>query len=99
MNSALNTRSRFIRRAVTATAVSIGVALLPAQALFARPPKLNVGLMLPYSGTYASLGNEITDGFELGAAEHGGKLGGREIEYVTLDDESDRQKRRRTRTN
>jgi len=47
--------------------------LLPAQALFAQPPKL-----MPYSGTYASLGNETTDGFKLGAAEHGGKLGGRE---------------------
>lgn len=96
MNNALNSRSHFIRRAVVATGVSIGVALLPAQALFAQQPKLNVGLMLPYSGAYASIGNEITNGFKLGVAEHGGKLGGREIQYITLDDESDRQKRRRT---
>ena len=27
--------------------------------------KLKVGLMLPYSGTYASLGNAIENGFQL----------------------------------
>lgn len=51
--------------------------------------KIKVGLMLPYTGTYASLGNAITNGFKLYVAEQGGKLGGREVEYLTVDDESD----------
>ncbi|PLX39142.1 MAG: ABC transporter [Hyphomicrobiales bacterium] len=34
----------------------------------------NVGLLLPYSGTYAALGNDITDGFNL-ALEEAGKTG------------------------
>ena len=55
----------------------------------AQPGKLKVGLMLPYSGTYAALGVAIENGFKLRVQEQGGTLGGREIEYVKVDDESD----------
>ena len=64
---------------------------LPAP-LFAQQSKVKIGLMLPYTGTYAQLGVAITNGFKLAVAEQGGKLGGRELEYVTLDDESDPSK-------
>ena len=50
--------------------------------------KIKVGFMLPYSGTYAALGAAIENGFKLYVAEQGGKLGGREIEYFKVDDES-----------
>jgi len=55
----------------------------------AQAPKLKVGLMLPYSGTYAALGTAIENGFKLYVAEQGGKLAGREIDYYKVDDESD----------
>ncbi|HEY9222942.1 MAG TPA: ABC transporter substrate-binding protein [Variovorax sp.] len=55
----------------------------------AQQGKLKVGLMLPYSGTYTALGVAIENGFKLRVEEQGGKLGGREIEYVKVDDESD----------
>ena len=51
--------------------------------------KVKVGLMLPYTGTYAALGNAITNGFKLAIEENGGKVAGREIEYFVVDDESD----------
>ncbi|MEI8265012.1 MAG: ABC transporter substrate-binding protein [Betaproteobacteria bacterium] len=51
--------------------------------------KLKVGLMLPYTGTFAALGTAIENGFRLYVTEQGGKLGGREIEFVKVDDESD----------
>ncbi len=54
--------------------------------------KLKVGFMLPYSGTYAALGTAIENGFRLYVDEQGGKLGGREIEYVKVDDESEPSK-------
>ena len=54
----------------------------------AAADKIKVGVMLPYSGTYAALGNAIENGFELYVAEQGGKLGGRELEYFKVDDES-----------
>ncbi|HEY2818216.1 MAG TPA: ABC transporter substrate-binding protein [Casimicrobiaceae bacterium] len=74
-----------------------GAALCVAVALLAAPPasaqqKIKVGLMLPYTGTYAALGTAITNGFKLAMSEAGGKFGGHEIEYVTVDDESEPSK-------
>ncbi len=69
-----------------------GAALLASTGVaFAQSAqaKLKVGLMLPYTGTFAALGNAIENGFRLYVAEQGGKLGGREIEFVKVDDESD----------
>jgi branched-chain amino acid transport system substrate-binding protein len=50
---------------------------------------IKIGLMLPYSGTYAALGNAIENGFKLYVQEQGGKLGGREVQYFKVDDESE----------
>jgi len=55
----------------------------------AQSPKLKVGFMLPYSGTYAALGDAIEKGFRLYLAERGGRIGGREVEFSKVDDESD----------
>ena len=55
----------------------------------ASKAKIRIGLLLPYSGTYAALGNNITDAMKLVAGKLGNKLGGREIEWVAVDDESD----------
>ena len=64
-------------------------ALLPRRVFSASSAKLRIGLLLPYSGTYAALGHNITDAMKLGASERGNKLGGREVEWVAVDDESD----------
>jgi branched-chain amino acid transport system substrate-binding protein len=48
--------------------------------------------MLPATGTFAALGTAIENGFKLHVAEQGGKIGGREVEYVKVDDESDPSK-------
>ena len=67
-------------------------ALVPTFALAQTSGKLKVGLMLPYTGTFASLGNAIENGFKLYVAEQGGKIAGREVEFVKVDDESDPSK-------
>ena len=69
---------------LTAGALALGLAA----AAHAQGGPIKVGLMLPYTGTYAALGHMIEDGFKLYVQEQGGKLAGREIEYVKLDDES-----------
>lgn len=79
------------RRLLQGLGVALGGLAFPA-ALFAQQSKLRVGLMLPYTGTFAALGNAIANGFKLAVAERGGKLGGRELEYFTVDDESDPSK-------
>ncbi len=55
----------------------------------AQQPPIKVGLMLPATGTYAALGTMIENGFKLYVQEQGGKLGGREIQYFKVDDESE----------
>jgi branched-chain amino acid transport system substrate-binding protein len=88
----MSKKQAFDRREFLKTAAAVaGVASLPSLA-FAQGAKLRIGLMLPYTGTYAQLGVAITNGFKLAVAESGGKLGGRELEYFTVDDESDPSK-------
>jgi len=70
-----------------AAAASLAGAL-PMPAIGQGAP-LKIGLMLPYTGTFAKLGKFIDDGFRLNVEQAGGKLGGRAIEYVQLDDESE----------
>ena len=70
-----------------AAATLLAAAPLTAPAQAGKGP-IKVGMMLPYTGTYAALGNAIENGFKLYVQEQGGKLAGRDIEYVKLDDES-----------
>ncbi|RVT51530.1 ABC transporter substrate-binding protein [Rubrivivax albus] len=67
------------------------VALATHLAAGAAEP-IKVGLMLPSTGTFAALGDMITKGFKLAIDEQGGKLAGREVQYYTVDDESDPSK-------
>ena len=69
--------------------MALGAGLLVAALAVQAQPKLKIGFMLPYTGTYAALGTAIENGFRLRVEEAGGKLAGREIEYVKVDDESD----------
>ena len=75
-----------------------GAALVGASALTlprlgrAQTGKIKIGLMLPYTGTFAQIGNAIEAGFRLALQEQGNKLGGREVGIVKLDDESDPSK-------
>jgi branched-chain amino acid transport system substrate-binding protein len=71
--------------AAALVAAAVGTLASGAQA----QQKLKVGLMLPYSGTYAALGAAIENGFRLYVTEQGGRIGGREIEYFKVDDESE----------
>jgi len=67
-------------------------ALAASMAAAQTPGKLKVGLMLPYTGTFASLGTAIENGFRQHVNELGGKIAGREVEYFKVDDESDPSK-------
>ncbi len=73
------------------TTLFAAFASLPAHSQSASGP-IKIGLMLPYSGTYAALGIAIENGFKLYVQEQGGKLAGREIQYFKVDDESEPSK-------
>ena len=66
----------------------VSAAMLAKPAL-AQDAVLRIGLMLPFSGTYAALGESIASAFDMHLKELGGKLGGRPAELVRVDDESD----------
>lgn len=81
----------FDRRKFLAFAGAAGASQLAMP--FVRPSwaqsgPLRLGLLLPYSGTYAPLGEAITRGLELYVKAQGGKLGGRDVAFVKVDDES-----------
>ncbi len=80
------------RLVLTRSAAVVGAAsagLLLPQIVRAQSNKVRVGFMLPYTGTYAQLGVAIENGFRMAIDEKGGKLGGREIEWFKVDDESE----------
>jgi branched-chain amino acid transport system substrate-binding protein len=83
-----NTTTPLSRRALLAGAAALTAAPL-ARPAFAQGAPVRIGLMLPFSGTFASLGENIAAAFEMYLAEKGGRLGGRVIQVVRLDDESD----------
>ena len=80
-------KDRKLRLAVSA--LGLGLGMLLAQGAAEAADKVKVGLMLPYTGTYASLGNATTNGFKQSVAEQRGKLGRRDVEHFVVDDESD----------
>jgi branched-chain amino acid transport system substrate-binding protein len=66
-----------------ATAVLLG---LTANAATAQE-KLKIGVIVTTSGPPAALGAQVRDGFALAVKDLGGKMGGREVEIVNVDDE------------
>jgi branched-chain amino acid transport system substrate-binding protein len=82
-------RRRVLKGLAATTAVAAAGSFAPARFAIGQQAKLRVGIMLPYTGTYAALGKNIDDAFRLAINEKGGKLGGRDIEYVVVDDEAE----------
>lgn len=74
--------SRFTRGAL---ALVLG-SLLAGAAQAAEP--LKIGLLLPYTGTFAALGEATTNGLKLAIEQYGDQLGGRPVEYVVVDSEA-----------
>src|SRR5215211_8282770 len=81
------TRRTILKGATGAAALGLA-SPFPTPALAQGAP-LKVGFMLPYTGTFAKLGKFIDDAFRLSVEQKGGKLGGRTVEYVQVDDESE----------
>lgn len=84
----MTTRRLVLSRSAALVGAASSGLLLPS-IVRAQSDKVRVGLMLPYTGTFAQLGVAIENGFRMALAEQGGKLGGREIEFFKVDDESD----------
>lgn len=82
-------RRRFLKSAGATLGLAATASFLPTRFAIAAPAPLKVGIMLPFTGVYAALGNNIADAMMMRIDEAGGKLGGRAVEYVRVDDESE----------
>ncbi|HWC01277.1 MAG TPA: ABC transporter substrate-binding protein [Methylomirabilota bacterium] len=82
------TRRTFLRGAVigggTVASSTVGPWVLRARA---QGGPVKIGLVLPYTGVYAELGNSITQAMELVFARENWTVAGRKIEMIKEDDE------------
>src|SRR3954462_7407436 len=68
---------------LAAAALLLGTAVSPSLA----QEKIKLGVIVTLSGPAAALGRQVRDGFALGVKDLGGKMGGRDVELVVVDDE------------
>ncbi len=87
----MTTRRLVISRSAALVGAASTGLLLPS-IVRVQSGKVRVGFMLPYTGTFAQLGVAIENGVRLAIDQQGGKLGGREIEWFKVDDESEPSK-------
>ena len=79
------TRRRLLRSGVALASTTLAAPYIRT----AEAAPLKVGVLLPNSGVLAFLGTKITQGMELAINQTGGLLGGRAVEWVRLDSETD----------
>ena len=65
----------------------LAVLLSAAASQAMAQEKIKIGVIVTLSGPAAALGAQVRDGFALGVKDLGGKMGGREVELIAVDDE------------
>lgn len=68
---------------LAAAALLLGTAMSPALV----QEKIKLGMIVTLSGPGAALGQQVRDGFALAVKDLGGKMSGRDVEVVVVDDE------------
>ncbi len=81
------TRRQFVLGTAATAGLAAASGIVPMRLAAAAKAPVKVGILLPYSGTYAMLGNSITNAFKMRIEQAGGMLGGRPIEYIAIDSE------------
>src|SRR5262245_28316216 len=85
-------RRVFLECATLAIGAAAAGSVLPACRTGRTGAKINVATPLPYTRLFSELGQAIDSGLRLAFHEAGDKLGGREIEIIKVDDESEPSK-------
>lgn len=84
-------RTFLVQGASLISGLAASGAALPIAAR-AQGTKLKVGVMLPFTGTFAQIGTNVANGLRMALQEQSNKLGGRDVELITLDDQADPSK-------
>ncbi|MDG5817657.1 ABC transporter substrate-binding protein [Natronococcus sp. A-GB7] len=88
-HSHTTSRSSISRRTLLASGAAVGATTALGGCLGSEDNRLTVGFALPFTGTYALLGESIVAGFELFIEQQGGEINGREVEFVRRDTEAE----------
>ena len=80
-------RRNFIAGAAATTGLVAASSFIPGRFAIGALAPVKIGILLPYSGTYAMLGNSITNAMKMRIEQAGGRMGGRPIEYIAVDSE------------
>ena len=72
-----------VRMGLAALAVLLGYATGPA----AAQEKIKIGVIVTLSGPAAALGQQVRDGFALAVKDLGGKMAGKDVDVIVVDDE------------
>ncbi|MDJ1433291.1 ABC transporter substrate-binding protein [Halostagnicola sp. A-GB9-2] len=81
--------SMLSRRKYLAGTTAAGITATFAGCMGGGDDGLTVGYALPFTGTYAFLGESIVNGFEMFLEQQGGEINGEEVNTVQLDTEAD----------
>ena len=87
MSKKNKSRRKFISGVTATTALVATSSFVPTRFSIGATSAIKVGILLPYSGTYAMLGNSITNAMKMRIEQAGGRMGGRPVKYVALDSE------------
>ena len=80
-------RRRFLQGAAAA-GLAAAAGFGPARFAIGATRPVRIGILLPYTGVYAKLGENITDALMMRIREAGDRLGGRPVHYVKVDSEA-----------
>lgn len=80
-------RRGFLSAAAATAGLAAASSFVPVRFAIGAKAPIKVGILLPYSGTYAMLGNAITDAMKMKIEMAGNMMGGRPVEYVAIDSE------------
>jgi branched-chain amino acid transport system substrate-binding protein len=72
------------RRFIAAMALALGAVSLGTSPVAAQE-KIKIGMIVDFSGPFATVGAMLRQGAETYVSEHGAKIGGREVEWVYRD--------------
>src|SRR5690242_13692608 len=67
--------------------VGLGILLAISVSPAVAQDKIKVGVIVTLSGPAAALGQQVRDGFALAVKDLGGKMSGKDVEIIAVDDE------------